>query len=191
MGWARLADELSKIELAIKAMVDAILNRNQPPSGSGPIKPAIIILGLLLSGSAFAQEAPSLSISSALQSVNIPATIDQIKGKAVNAGFFYNWKDHKVQPTFTYAVAGQKVFSWGTWDYIDVGYASPNVLLVGTGLALNIPVIEKKWGITAPDSIQKVLNNVSLGLTPMIGLEEIGGKNKFNGGPGGYLKVSW
>jgi hypothetical protein len=31
MGWCRLADELSKIEKAIQAMVDAILNRNQTP----------------------------------------------------------------------------------------------------------------------------------------------------------------
>lgn len=31
MGWSKLADELSKIEKAIQAMVDAVLNRNQPP----------------------------------------------------------------------------------------------------------------------------------------------------------------
>ena len=31
MGWSRLADELSKIEKAIQAMVNAVLNRNQPP----------------------------------------------------------------------------------------------------------------------------------------------------------------
>ena len=29
MGWSRIADELSKIERAIQAMVDTILNRNQ------------------------------------------------------------------------------------------------------------------------------------------------------------------
>ena len=31
MGWAKLADELSKIEKAIQAMVNAVLNRNTPP----------------------------------------------------------------------------------------------------------------------------------------------------------------
>ena len=33
MGWSKFADELTKIEMAIKAMVDAILNRNQTKTG--------------------------------------------------------------------------------------------------------------------------------------------------------------
>ena len=45
--------------------------------------------------------------------------------------------------------------------------------------------------ITAPDSIQKVLNTMSIGLTPMLGLEGLGGKNRFTGGPGAYIKVTW
>ena len=36
MGWSRLADELSKIEKAIQAMVDTILNRNQTSGGIPP-----------------------------------------------------------------------------------------------------------------------------------------------------------
>ena len=156
------------------------------------MKPWIFILSLfLLTGSiAFAD----VSVQSTLQSINVPTTIDELKTKAVNAGYFYNWKDSKVQPTFTYNVGGNKAFSWGTFDYLDVGYASPDVLVAGPSLTLNIAVIEGKWGLTKyvkSATIQNVINSMSVGITPMLGLEQIGGRNRFTGGPGGFIKVKW
>ena len=135
-----------------------------------------------------------VSVQSALQSVNIPTTIDELQGKAVNAGYFYNWKDSKIQPAFTYNVGGNMAFSWGTFDYLDVGYASPDVLVAGPSLTLNIAVIEGKWGLTKyvkSATIQNIINSMSIGLTPMLGLEQIGGRNRFTGGPGGFIKVKW
>ena len=188
MGWTRLADELGKIEDAITVFVATVKKQNQPPTGGNTVKlPILLISFLILGGVAFAD----VSVQSALQSVNVPTTIDELQSKAVNAGYFWNWKDSKVQPTFTYDFGGAKAFSWGTFDYLDIGYASPDVLVAGPSLTLNIAVIEKKWGITAPSYIQNVINSMSLGLTPMLGLEQIGGRNRFTGGPGGFLKVKW
>ena len=85
-------------------------------------------------------------------------------------------------------------FSWGTFDYLDVGYASPDVLVAGPSLTLNIAVIEGKWGLTKyvkSTTIQNVINSMSVGITPMLGLEQIGGRNRFTGGPGGFIKVKW
>ena len=154
------------------------------------VAPLIIFALLFLGGTAFAD----VSIQSALQSINIPTTIDELQTKAVNAGYFYNWKDSKVQPTFTYDIGGAKTFSWGTFDYLDIGYASPDVLVAGPSLTLNIAIIEKKWGLdkyVKSVSIQNVINSMSIGLTPMLGLEQIGGRNRFTGGPGGFIKVKW
>lgn len=156
---------------------------------------------LIVPTAVFAQSVsntPSTSITAAVagvvQGVNVPQEITNIQnsGLAVNTGFFYNWKDKSIQPTYTYAILGHlNVDNWGTWDYINVGYASPSVLIAGTGLVLNPAVIVKKWGITPTPYIQNLLNSSSIGLTPMVGLERIGGRNRFTGGPGGYLKISF
>jgi len=167
---------------------------NLPGGNTGPTAATIVLSLLLIGSNAFAQTA-STNISQAItadeQSVNIPTVIATLTPKAVNTGYFWNWKDAKFQPTFTYPALGSMSLSWGTWDYVNIGYATPDVLLLGTGLTLNISVIEKKWGIKAPDNIQKFLNNLSIGFTPFIGLEDTGGRNRFTGGPGISGKVSW
>ena len=132
---------------------------------------------------------PVISITQAVQDVNVPGIVASLVPKAVNTGFFYNWKDSKVQMTYTYAPVAYN-FSWGTAE-LNIGYASPDVLVGGPGLVLNVPVIEKKWGITAPASIQNILNTMSLVLEPMVGLEQVGGRNRFTGGPGASVKVTW
>jgi len=192
-GLNQAAEFCGKLEDSLKAFVETVKSQNQPPAGGNSVKLSIMILFfvVVLGGLSRADVSTTISVSSVLQSVNIPTTIDQLKTKAVNAGYFYNWKDAKVQPTFTYDVGGAKVLSWGTIDYLDIGYASPDVLVAGPGLSLNVSVIEKKWGITAPTYIQNIINSVQVGFTPMIGLEQIGGKNRFTGGPGGYFKVTW
>ena len=129
------------------------------------------------------------TISNAVQSVNVEGIVASLVPKSVNTGYFYNWKDEKIQMTFTYAPVAYN-FSWGTVE-LNVGYASPDVLIGGPGLVLNVPVIEKKWGITAPASIQNILNSMSIVLEPMVGLEDVGGHNRFTGGPGASVKVTW
>lgn len=159
----------------------------------------VIVLFILLSTCAFAQTTPNTpaisisgTINSALQSVNVPTQIQTIQnsGLAVNTGFWYDWKASEIDATFTYPVFGSmKIGNWATWDYVNFGYASPNVLIAGTGLDINIGTLTSNWNL--PASVKTVLNSASIGLTPMLGIENVGARNRFTGGPGGYVKITF
>ena len=106
-----ICDHIGAILGWLLDIINTLIKKTPPAAGGAAV------LLFLLYGTAFAD----VSVQSALQSVNIPTTIDELQTKAVNAGYFYNWKDSKIQPTFTYNVGGNMAFSWGTFDYLDVG----------------------------------------------------------------------
>lgn len=175
--------------------------QSTPASPVPPITAAVlaICLSFALYGVSRAQvtsNTPAISISgtinSALNSVDVPTQIQTIKnsGLAVNTGFWYDWKAAQIDATFTYPVFGSRAIgTWGTWDYINFGYASPDVLIGGTGLDINIGAITSKWNL--PANVKTILNSASIGFTPMIGIEKIGSKNRFTGGPGAFVKITF
>ncbi len=128
-----------------------------------------------------AQEAPVNPV----QSINISNTIDSLRAKAINTGMFYNWKSKALQPTYTYNLA-----NWKSWDILNIGYASPNVLLASSGYMIDVRRLLKKYNLTIPfPTIQNIVNNLTIDINANVGLQEIGGKNKFTGGPGITIKV--
>ncbi len=191
---------------AFMAMIAALRHGVSKIGNQGSVGKTVVvlILSLLLCHSVFAQTAsnntntPATSItgtiSTAFQSLDVPVQITKIKdtGFAVNTGFFYSISDKNIYSTYSYSPFGGKALgTWGTWDYVSIGYADPNILIAGTGLVVNVGVLANKWGITIPASIQSIINSTSFGVTPIIGIERVGSKNRVTGGPGIYGKITF